>query len=182
VDALPGIERVASPGWHSWQTRPCAPPARGWSKLYVCPHAEEAAEGAVEVARAFVRTEAAAFKLGRGEFGLLRPDKLVAYFDDHAAALSAADLVTEALRGVAVQRVPFTQDYDGTGLVAFGADPPHRDHALPWEATSWRRTVTDRLALALLAGHRAGDDEPWRHALVRARRAGIDTRTWAPRG
>ncbi|MFL6194774.1 MAG: hypothetical protein ACJ75H_11430 [Thermoanaerobaculia bacterium] len=160
-------------GWLSWQARNQEPRAAGgptW-KLYVSPVPEALAESFGEIVEALARGRASQFKIGSDAAGLLRPDKIVAYFPSFERLSQAAAVVTERLAGVPAQGVPFTSEISGDGLLSWGLDPPG--------AESWRLWLTHRLARALLSA-RSAAGEPWRLALERVRLEGVDTATWTP--
>jgi hypothetical protein len=130
------------------------------------------------IADQFSRHDVRAFKVGRGLEGLLRPDKIVAYFDtpEHRDIVAAA--LDRALAGCPVHGVPFTADFAGVlcrpdGLVSHGFDPQPGT-----ETPSWRAWVTRRLAEHLLAAESL-PGEGIADAAVRAASAdGLDTVGW----
>lgn len=152
-------------------------------KLYVSPRCEalrETFEAAVDV---LASSGAGHFKIGEDLYGLLRPDKIVAYFADFEALQNAAGELTKRLDGCPAQGVPFTAELPGGGLLSWGADPPPEEQSYGWQAReSWRLWVTNRLATALLAAKTSGTSgiEPWQFALERLRLENIDTDTWIP--
>jgi len=132
------------------------------------------------------------WKIGADLAGLLRPDKIVAYFPDFDALARAAQILCERLDGLPAHGVPFTAEIGGGGLLSWGMDPP-RDEALPWSGPeSWRIWLANRLARALLdARAQTGTVEtdpaplnpplaPWRFAVERLRLEGVDTDSWTP--
>lgn len=180
-------------GWYSWQRRTWRPDSADRPlryKLYVSP----ATEALPAVLETFVQvaTEAGvpAFKLGRSPVGLLRPDKLVAYFASYDDLAAAAAQLRPAATGWPGHGVPFTGVIDPAGLLSWGLDPPLRGTGqaagaldLPTAThQSWRMWVALRLAAALLSAkpQADGQPEPWRFALDRLRADGVDTATWAP--
>jgi hypothetical protein len=173
-----------NPGWHSWvaaDRNGVGGSARSY-KLYVsprCEHLSEAFDATLEVLTA---VRAPSFKIGRDLYGVLRPDKLVAYFGDFEAVREAGDRLRRRLEGMPAQGVPFTAALDEAGLLSWGMDPPRSEHLLAWQGPSWRRWITDRLAVALLSARAAppGPLEPWQFALDRLRLENIDTTTWTP--
>jgi hypothetical protein len=173
-----------NPGWHNWASAdPGAPRLGSHSyKLYVSPRGEHLREAFAATLDVLTDVRAPAFKVGRDLYGVLRPDKLVAYFDRAEAVHEAGERLRRRLGGVPAQGVPFTAALDETGLLSWGTDPPRDEHQLPWQAPSWRRWITDRLAVALLSarGAPALTLEPWQFALDRLRLEGIDTSTWTP--
>lgn len=126
------------------------------------------------------------FKVGADAFGLLRPDKMVAYLDSREQVETVAADLGPALMTCRPHGVPFTAQLDDAGRVSWGADP--RTNWTPsWqEGESWRLWLVQQLAVGL---HHAqaqqttqGDEpEPWRFALKRMDLEGVDTTTWAPR-
>ena len=158
-----------SPAWISWQGRGAArrlPAAGPMYKLYVSPRTEWVGEsgsggsggpGFLAVAAALAGAGAPQFKVGADAAGLLRPDKIVAYFPDFEALAGAAELLREALAGVPAHGVPFTAEIAGGGLLSWGVDPP-RGEGLPWAGhgqESWRLWLTHRLARALISARAA---------------------------
>jgi len=149
-------------------------------KLYVSPTLERLPcifEVAIE---AFAQGRCTHFKLGRGAFGLLRPDKLVAYFASLDSLQRSAELIQTAAAGAQAQGVPFTAPIDAEGLLSWGMDPPRFDQVLAGqEHQSWRQWLTERVAVYVMAAREAGSDV---HAFVRNRIEldGVDPITWNP--
>jgi hypothetical protein len=179
-------------GWLGWWARPRAggtPERAGgptW-KLYVSPRPEALAGCFGDVLAALAASRASQFKIGRDAGGLLRPDKIVAYFPSWERLAGAADAVLARLAGAPAQGVPFTAEIGGAGLLSWGVDPPDEARSiLGGGRESWRVWVAHRLAWALLAARQAaqGDGaaglEPWRFALERVRLEGVDTTSWTP--
>jgi hypothetical protein len=122
-----------------------------------------------------------AFKVGADAAGLLRPDKMVAYFDNFEALAAVADSLADALAGVSAHGVPFSAEITSDGLLSWGVDPPREERPPGWSGgQSWRLWVTNRLAGALLAARGQGVEEPWRFALERLRVEGVDVERWVP--
>lgn len=184
------LDRSWRPGsrgehWLAWHARSARPePSREGGavfKLYVSPVPEALGEGFAEILEALSASRARQFKVGADAAGLLRPDKIVAYFPDFDRLSEAAGRLGGRLAGLAPQGVPFTAEIAGDGLLSWGADPPvaQRSPLLGgWE--SWRLWLTNRLAAALVASRGEGAAEPWRFALERVRLEGVDTETWTP--
>jgi hypothetical protein len=173
-----------SEAWLSWHSRADEPSAdsRGatW-KLYVSPAPEALAEGFGAILEALAAARAGQFKIGAGAAGLLRPDKIVAYFPSFERLEEAARAVEPRLAGVAAQGVPFTSEIAGGGLLSWGMDPPATERD-PWGGReSWRLWLTHRLARALIAARSTREEaEPWRYAVERLRLEGVDPDTWTP--
>ena len=171
-------------GWLSWSSATAARGGGVTYKLYVSPRPERIAEVFEVVARVLSGLPAIAFKVGDSAAGILRPDKLVAYFTTREQLRDAAEALRRELAGCDAHGVPFTAGLDDSGLLSWGIDPPENDRPLRWLATeSWRFWVAQRLGAALSIAKlaRSADAvEPWRFAVERARRAGVDVETWTP--
>ncbi len=190
IAILLGREWVMTPGgptgggWLTWRSRRQGSDAqqRGRSfKLYIspaCGRLRDAFRAAVEV---FTDCGALGFKVGNDVYGLLRPDKFVAYFEDFDRLIEAAARILRALNDCPAHGVPFTGDLGGSGLLSWGTDPAAGEPGLPWEDRgSWRLWVTGHLAAALVAAKRHDGIQPWRFALARLAVAGIDPDSWTP--
>ncbi len=177
-----------SEAWLSWRSRRAAAAETAASggasyKLYVSPAPEALAETFGAVLDALAAARAPQFKVGAGAAGLLRPDKIVAYFPSFERLAAAAEAMTSRLAGVAAQGVPFTSEIGGDGLLSWGMDPPQTTAtgAQSWNGpVSWRLWLTHRLARALISARSSSESEPWRFALERVRLEGVDTATWTP--
>jgi hypothetical protein len=173
-------------GWLSWSSR--VPFARNASaatyKLYISPRPERIRDAFEIVVRALSGFPGVPFKIGDSAAGLLRPDKLVAYFATRQQLDEAAEVLRHELDGCEAHAVPFTAAIDTRGLLSWGVDPPDDDRALQWLGReSWRLWLVQRLGAALsIAKHARGvaAAEPWRFAVERARRHGVDVETWTP--
>jgi hypothetical protein len=168
--------------WLSWRARSggAAEPAAGpvW-KLYVSPLPEALPEAFPVVLEALAAGRATHFKAGAAAAGLLRADKIVAYFPSFERLAAAAEAVARRLDGTPVQGVPFTSEIGAGGLVSWGVDPA--DDAAGGEGESWRQWLTYRLARGLLSARAAAAGvEPWRFAVERLRLEGVDTESWTP--
>jgi hypothetical protein len=173
-------------GWLSWIS--AIAPARhhrdaATYKLYVSPRPariRDALEALVRVLTAIP----ASFKLGNSAAGLLRPDKLVAYFGTREDLDEAASMMQRELEGCEAQGVPFTAILDESGLLSWGVDPPKSETVLRrLQRTSWRLWVVQRLGGAMAVAKAARTKaavEPWRFGVARIQRMGIDTATWSP--
>jgi len=173
-------------GWHSWareRTALLGKPSKWTYKLYLSPTVDalkETFETAVDV---LTQGRAFSFKVGKDRYGLLRPDKFVAYFDAFDSLRQTADRLAEKLKGVPAQGVPFTVEITGDGLLSWGTDPPEGNQSSGWmERESWRSWVANRLASALLASKQQLSQtiEPYQFALERLRLEGVDVTTWTP--
>ncbi|HYW44466.1 MAG TPA: hypothetical protein VE959_16520 [Bryobacteraceae bacterium] len=173
-------------GWFQWQTLADKPPeagARQVYKLYVSPQPEFVREAFQAFVEALTDSPAHHFKVGWDAAGLLRPDKMVAYFWNFETLREAANQIGTRLSGCRAQGVPFTAALQDNGLLSWGIDPVAEKGTLSWqERPSWRLWITNRLATALVAAKSAGNSgvEPWRFALERLRLENVDTDTWTP--
>jgi hypothetical protein len=173
-------------GWLGWSSRGEAP--RGADevthKLYVSPRPEQIRDAFAVVVRVLSSFPGTAFKIGDSAAGLLRPDKLVTYFVSREQLGEVATMLQRELAGCEAHGVPFTAGIDDAGLLSWGVDPPESDRALSWlQRESWRLWVVQRLGAAMSMGksaRSASAPEPWRFAIERARRQGVDVETWTP--
>lgn len=162
-------------GWYSF-TRAGQP--MQWTaacKLYVSPLPQALPDAFAHIVDAFITADVRSFKLGRGIEGLLRPDKLIAYFDDADQMSGAMHALQRRLRGCPAQGVPFTAELGGDGLLSSGIDPP-----LGGAAASWRAWITARLARSLVAKRCRVPADTVTAVLADLRTAGIDTARWQP--
>jgi hypothetical protein len=173
-------------GWLSWSSKMLAP--RNGSdvtyKLYVSPRPERIRDAFEILVRVLADFPGTPFKIGNGAAGILRPDKLVAYFNTRELLDEAAAVLRRELAGCDAHGVPFSAGLDDSGLLSWGVDPPEDERALQWLGRdSWRFWVAKRLGAALSIAKLASSAsavEPWRFAIERARRHGVDVETWTP--
>ncbi|MBV8519247.1 MAG: hypothetical protein JO197_17770 [Acidobacteria bacterium] len=186
-DWVPVASEHAS-GWLSWFSRAARPNARATDdvthKLYISPRPERIRDAFEIVVRVLADFPGTQFKIGQDAAGLLRPDKLVAYFVDRAQLDAAAAALARELAGCDAHGVPFTAGIDADGLLSWGVDPPQSDRALRWLGReSWRLWVAKRLAAALAiakSARTAHAADASLFAVARAQRQGVDVATWAP--
>lgn len=173
-------------GWIQWESRAyqrLETAAQQGYKLYVSPQPEFVQKAFNAVAEVLRESKAHHFKVGNDAAGLLRPDKIVIYFQDFESLQDTANQIAAQLTGCLAQGVPFTAGIADDGLLSWGIDPPPEKGMLAWqERESWRLWITNRLAVALLAAKKAPSStlEPWRFALERLRLDNVNTDTWAP--
>jgi hypothetical protein len=170
--------------WLIWRRRDLRgeDPTADSYKLYVSPRCDHLRDAFWTVVEVLTEVGASGFKIGRDLYGILRPDKLVAYFPCHAKLAEAAHRLEKRLRGMSAHGVPFTSQIDIHGLLSWGMDPPASERLLAWHGPSWRRWITDQLAVALIAAQAAATQpvEPWQFAIGRLRLDGVDTMFWKP--
>jgi hypothetical protein len=152
-------------------------------KLYVSPRIESMPRAFAAVVDLLAERGGGRFKVGSDAAGMLRPDKMVLYFDGREELLAAARRLEEALAGVPAQGVPFSAPIDAAGLLSWGMDPPVSERLLAWqEPESWRLWLARRLAASLVAARDGASPglPAWRFALERLRREGVDVDRWTP--
>jgi hypothetical protein len=175
------VEMEEGSAWRMWHPR-----GESWGhdragryKLYVSP-ATQALPGtfATVVDALGGARHGVGLKLGRDVYGLLRPDKLIAYFRTLEALRAEAARLAARLTGTPPHGVPFTAEVTKDGLLSWGIDPPPSSG----NGGSWRLWLAGRLAEYLLAARRANANgvEPSRFALERLRLDGVDVETWIP--
>jgi hypothetical protein len=122
------------------------------------------------------------FKIGNSLEGLLRPDKMVAYFLNMEDLKTTAKLLFDNLKKISVQGVPFTSPLDHTGLLSFGVDPPTSEVLTEIEGASWRCKVTDQLSLAIIQAQEESLNMRESFDFIKAKLllAGIDITNWTP--
>jgi hypothetical protein len=179
----PGLVHRTGPAWHYWRrARRMKPSSTPTLKLYVSPGLERLPD-ALHATLALLReadARVAAVKVGADLPGLLRSDKLVAYFTDLDALDHAAALLSTRLGGMPPQGVPFTADLSGDGLISSAVDPPADVVSLDWTGdASWRAWVAGRLASSLtLANAQPASVPSWVYAIDRLSLDGVDACSW----
>jgi hypothetical protein len=182
---------VLNEGWFAWQSRrfgsstSFGKPKKIGCKLYISPRTDRLPEFFPTIIAVLGRCRVHHFKIGKGAQGLLRPDKMVAYFSTYEDLIATAEQLKQELAGCLAHGVPFTADLGGDGLLSWGVDPPAEGEVLPWLGReSWRLWVTNRLAVALIttSTEKTANLEPWQFALRRLQLEGVDTRSWTPSG
>lgn len=180
--------RAPSPGastfWISWDSLRASYADGGVTyKLYVSPSSDKLREAFLPIVKAVAKSGAFHFKVGHDVYGILRPDKMVAYFRDFTELQAAAVELLAELSGCPSHGVPFTAELGADGLISWGIDPPSQGIFEPWVGReSWRGRICNLLAGALVLAQSSGQGESCatRFALDRIRLEGIDTDTWAP--
>ncbi len=126
--------------WFYWRCRSQANHGKSIFKLYLSPHPDSMKNIFPLLVDTVSDTKAFSFKIGNDAYGLLRPDKIVLYFDTKEDALAAGGILKTAFNDLPVQGVPFTSQLDERGLVSWGIDPPQSP------GLSWRFWITNRIA------------------------------------
>ena len=166
-------EASSLPGWYAFARTGVPVQLAAACKLYVSPSPAALADAFPRIVAELVRAEVRSFKVGRGIEGLLRPDKVIAYFDRRDDLDRVADALERVLSGCPAQGVPFTADIAGDGLLSWGVDPP-----LGHAALSWRSWVTKKLAASLTARRAMPEVDPVAATLDDIRAAGVDPERW----
>lgn len=170
--------------WMAWSSRTAPMPTdTNTYKLYLSPLPAHLRDAFRVFLTAITAAGAFHFKIGNDVRGLLRPDKIVAYFAERAALNDAAQRIASELSGCPAQGVPFTSEFDCGALLSWGSDPPSEEAVPVWlRRQSWRQWICNRLAAALaIAKHYPCDSvPPWRFALTRLQLEGVDQNWVAP--
>jgi hypothetical protein len=173
-------------GWRMWRHKDVGEQPRETRitfKLYISPACGAVREAFEIVANTMTEAEVPCFKVGHDVYGLLRPDKIIAYFWSFEHLSQVAERLREKLCGIPAHGVPFTAELTDDGLLSWGMDPPRDLQSLRWqERESWRLWLTNRLATALLAAKatKSVRPEPWQFAVDRLQLDGVDTDSWTP--
>jgi hypothetical protein len=179
------VSETAKRGWLIW-VRPDAGTELGGTgpdiKLYVSPAVDSLESVFSELVRVATFNRASCLKVGADVAGLLRPDKLVAYFSTMGDLVNAAHELDRRLGGAAAHGVPFTAEISGDGLLSWGLDPPTRRSAVGEVSRSWREWVCCRLAVALVETRTEteGTEPCWKAAIERLRAQGVHVEQWSP--
>ncbi len=170
-------EATSFQGWISFSISPARTDFRAACKLYISPRPEALAHAFPAIATEMVRSQVPSFKVGRRIEGLLRPDKIVAYFADRAHMDEVSKALAQSLRNCPAQGVPFTEEAGCDGLLSTGVDPVEGSAAV-----SWRSWITDELAQGLAVEASASGADRVRAALAHIRDAGVDPGSWSLAG
>lgn len=176
---------TAYKAWLMWSSRRALTqsPQVLTHKLYISPTCAALPESFGKIVAAFTELAVPHFKVGKDRYGLLRADKMVAYFPSYAAIQAAEKALSVVLKDVPAQGVPFTAGLDERGLLSWGMDPPKSANSLPWQGReSWRLWLTNQLAVSLQSaqGLLGEGAQPWQFACDRLRLEGVDPSTWIP--
>lgn len=171
--------------WMAWHSIESAKGRESASifKLYVSPANHELPAGFRSIAQVLFDSHAFSWKAGNGVYGLLRPDKIVAYFHDLSDLHATARELQKTLCECEAQGVPFTAGIDDAGLLSWGIDAPRNANATTWdERQSWRGRLCDLMATALIQGRASteGTEAPADFAFQRLRLEGVDPNNWSP--
>lgn len=180
------VPQSQSFGWLSWRAidRPAREMDAASYKLYVSARPEHVRDAFEALVYTLADSGPADFKIGEDAAGLLRPDKLVAYFQSREEIERIAAQLHRRLAGCPAHGVPFTAPLDVSGLLSWGLDPPASSRALKWMGReSWRLWLATKLGDAMAFAKTSSTRHsitPARFALERVRRLGVDVTTWTP--
>jgi hypothetical protein len=164
--------------WRSWKIgRTKRSKDSAGYKVYLSPLPDETPEVFKIVKDTVADSGANSMKTGRVLSALLRADKLIVYFRTISGALEYAESLVRATSSFRGQGVPFTyQVAPDNCLISIGVDPPGKFGL----DNSWRRYVTDKLALAIQAFHRSKRDDPIAYIRAHMSMFGVDVERWRP--
>ena len=164
--------------WRTWDHPDRGDPASsGWRpKLYVSPMLEGLGESVRALLDLFHHAHGPySVKAGRDLPGILRPDKLVAYFHTTDDLFESAASLRRTLSGLRVHGVPFSAQLDDDGLLSWGADPPSSV-----DGPSWRALIANAAAATMATALEEGDPDPVQAGLDGIARVGVDVGDWTP--
>jgi hypothetical protein len=166
--------------WLSW--KPKKPTVHGIHpgactfKLYVSPHIDDYLPVFAETVKILSTSKVYCFKTGSNYHGIMRPDKLVVYFDNFEDLKDTAQKIYHSTGNFSAQGVPFSAPILDTLMLSWGMDPP----AGKRKPISWRLWITKELASGIVEGKKMLADEPWQYAVQYIRAKGFKTDTWEP--
>jgi hypothetical protein len=171
------VSSHSEPYWEVW-SKPNERRAR--YKLYVSPtlpalpNALEALLGVLD------SREVVSLKVGTTLPGLLRPDRLVIHFAEHAHLIEAGRVLANTLADVPAHGVPLTAPFANSSLLSWGVDPESGGSVNA--RISWRMWLSQLLAFALFTAraHSTRGVAPEAFALARLSLEGVDPATLAP--
>ena len=173
------------PFWMYWNidkhTRPPQKSGSGF-KVYVSPKCEDLPLTIQHVGMVLESSGAHMVKIGRNAQVLLRPDKLMIYFNILQDAVRFGRRLLSEVSLTRAQAVPFTYPLDPIGLVSIGFDPPPTAR---WhdgrEGRSWRLWATECVAAAIMRVQEHDGTCQIERVLTEVRGRQIDPILWRPR-
>jgi len=151
-------------------------------KIYISPVLHDFPEVFRKTVRVLTQSKAFSFKTGTDRHGLLRPDKFVTYFHSLEDLGHASIMLKEELADYQAQGVPFTAQLDDKGMISWGIDPANKDVLENFEGGSWRASVSEKLASAIVQakGEGLAKDKALEFVLNKISLEGIDPINWIP--
>lgn len=168
-------ERSRGGAWLMW-SHGDKPSAELHFKLYISPSIACLPEAFSQVASVLSMTDTGQFKTGADAFGLVRSDKMIAYFESKQQLEQAAAALLPQLDGLCAHGVPFTASLDPPGVLSWARDPSR----LPFvnSSYSWRQWLTIRLSDHLSGCPDRGVDKRIKFALNGLCLDGVDVKRW----
>jgi hypothetical protein len=174
-----------NPGWHFFsrtgQRRKSRREQEAGCKVYISPRVHDTAECLSRLVELLPHLQCSSWKIGRGEYGIARADKICLYFLDERDGIQAATILTREMHGLTTQGIPFTHRFDCSGLISLGWDPPSPAGEVDESnVTSWRNWVAKKMATGLLLarGSQSYPLSPEQSALWTIKLLGIDPTSW----
>lgn len=171
-------------GWLAWsrirrKTNPAVKDPK-ICKLYISPLIEDLPAVFIRSLPIITNSEAISFKVGSSLDGLLRPDKMVVYFENFESLFETAGLLEKEINSFDPQGVPFSAQLDKDGILSHGVDPWLIDFPERKDNTSWRVIVSNELATAIALSKAAELSWELSIGFLKAKlfSAGIDMDQW----
>jgi len=176
-----------NPAWFSWNSKKhqrshLDAKTQPNLKLYISPRQEDFPAVFKKSLRILSTTSAFCFKTGATIAGLLRPDKMVVYFEKERDLHFAASLLKPALGEFNAQGVPFSCQLDEKGLLSWGMDPPGKSSNNNPDGSSWRYRISYQLAVAIIEAKNEGLtlSECLPFLKYKLENIGVDMKNWSP--
>jgi hypothetical protein len=177
---IPQPTRDKTNYWLSWRPKRMTihsiSPDACTFKLYISPHIDDYFPVFSETIKILTTSNVYCFKTGSNYHGIVRPDKLVVYFDNLEELKNTAQKIYDMTGNLSAQGVPFSAPISDSLILSWGIDPPAGKKA----AISWRAWITKELAAGIVEGKKMLVDELWQYALQYVRLKGFNTETWEP--
>jgi hypothetical protein len=177
----------ANPAWLIWHSKKnkrsyLTSNDKPQLKLYISPRHEDFPAVFKKSLTILSATSAFSFKTGATIAGLLRPDKMVVYFENEPDLHFAASLLKPVLREFDAQGVPFSCQLDEKGLLSWGMDPPGKSSNNYPDGSSWRYRISYQLAVAIIEAKIEGLtlSECLPFLKYKLENIGVDMKSWSP--
>ena len=176
-----------NPAWLSWNSKKHKRSSLDAKtqpnlKLYISPRYEDFPAVFKKSLSILSTTSAFSFKTGATIAGLLRPDKMVVYFENERDLHFAASLLKPALGEFNAQGVPFSCQLDEKGLLSWGMDPPGKSSNNDPNGSSWRYRISYQLAVAIIEAKNEGLtlSECLSFLKYKLEKIGVNMKNWSP--
>ncbi len=174
----------SNPYWKYWKISKYDLPMKlkgGGFKLYISPQCEDLPVIISQLAKYVEDSGAHALKIGSTIQGLLRPDKLMVYFNNLDDAVRFGHLLLSKIFVNYAHGVPFTYPIGDNGLFSIGFDPPDTaEWRYEREGQSWRLWVTQHVADVILRVRKSRSKKPTDLILKELTIRKIDPVSWKP--